>query len=58
MATLSADALFRELPDNLTEAPAPSPLADEQLATLTERMRFLLGCPAPVATPAARSADA
>ena len=58
VATLSADALFRELPDNLTEAPAPSPLADEQLAALTERMRFLLGCPAPVASPAARAADA
>lgn len=58
VATLPTDALFRELSNNLTEAPVPSPLAGEQLANLTERVRFLLGCPAPVGPAAALAADA
>ena len=42
VATLPTDAIFRELSNNLTEAPPPGPCAAEQLTAVTERVRFFL----------------
>lgn len=49
VATIPTDALFRELPDNRTEAPPPGPRATAQLAAVAERVRFLLDAEKPAA---------